>query len=187
MNNSIFVALCATALLSFAFETKAQDLSISTNVAGYANFGTLNMEASYGLSRHWSLNAGVKYNPFTFDSSKYGKMQNRQQLFAIGTRFWPWHIFSGWWLAGKVQYQEYNTGGIISAVTTEGDRFGGALTGGYTYMVNPHFNIEFGLGLWGGYEAFTEYECPVCGNITDKGKKFFLQPNDLVLSLSYVF
>lgn len=165
----------------------AQELCLSTNVLGYINLGTLNMEASYGMSRHWSLNAGVKYNPFSFDTQKKGNIRNKQQAYALGTRYWPWHIYSGWWVSGKIQFQEYNTGGIVSPITSEGNRYGGGIGGGYTYMLNTHLNLEIGLGVWSGYEAFVKYECPVCGSVVDKGEKIFVQPSDLILSLSYVF
>ena len=31
------------------------------------------------------------------------------------------------------------------------------------------------------------YECPVCGKITDNGKKTFFLPDDILLGLVYVF
>ena len=39
---------------------RAQELAVSTNVVDYANLGTLNLEASYGFDRHWTVNAGLK-------------------------------------------------------------------------------------------------------------------------------
>lgn len=186
MNKLRFIAALALCL-SGAGAVSAQELSLSTNVLGYVNLGTLNMEASYGMNRHWSLNAGVKYNPFTFDTEKKGNIRNKQQAYAVGARYWPWHIYSGWWISGKMQFQEYNMGGIVSPVTSEGNRYGGGIGGGYTYMLNPHLNLEMGLGLWSGYEAFTKYECPVCGSVIEKGDKLFVQPSDLILSFSYVF
>lgn len=179
--------MCVSAALLGAFGASAQEMALSTNLAGYANLGTMNLEASYAFARHWSVNAGMKFNPFSYDSKENIKMQNKQRLYSVGARFWPWHIYSGWWLAGKMQYQEFNTGGIVSKETSEGDRIGSGITGGYSYMLNPHFNFEFGVGLWAGYERFTRYECPVCGSVTDQGEKIFVLPNDLILSLTYVF
>ena len=88
----------------------AQELSLSTNVLGYAELGPMNMEASWGFDRHWSANLGLRYNPFTFPGREgiADRMQARQRTLALGGRYWPWHIHSGWWLAGKAQYQEYN-------------------------------------------------------------------------------
>ena len=167
----------------------AQEMSLSTNVLGYVNLGTMNMEASWGFSRHWTANIGLRYNPFTFPGREgvADRMQARQRTVAIGGRFWPWHIHSGWWLAGKAQYQEYNIGGLPDAETSEGDRIGGALTGGYTYMLTPSFNLEVGAGVWAGYETYTTYACPECGRVTGRGDRPFVLPNEILLGLVYVF
>ena len=162
----------------------AQELAVSTNVVDYANFGTVNVEASYGFARHWSAVAAAKYNPFSF---RDGELLSRQRLFALGARYWPWHIYSGWWVAGKAQYQEYNTGGIVSQDTSEGDRWGASLSGGFTYMLGRHFNLDFGAGLWAGYDRYVTYACPNCGRFTGSGEKFFLLPNDIIVALTYVF
>ena len=165
---------------------RAQELSVSTNLLDYADFATLNMEASFGVARHWSISALARYNPFTFGSGD-GTILQRQQSYALGTRWWPWHVFSGWWLSGKVQYQEFNEGGIQSRRTSQGDRFGTSLSAGYTYMLTRHLNLELGLGFWGGYEIYTVYSCQHCGSVVDGGEKFFLLPDDMTLGLSFVF
>ena len=54
-------------------------------------------------------------------------------------------------------------------------------------MLTPHLNLDFGLGLWGGYDRFVTYACPVCGLTEQKGERVFVLPNDLMLSLVYVF
>lgn len=180
------VVFCVALLLSAG--VRAQDFSLSTNLLGYLNLGTLNMEAACAFSRHWSATAGVKYNPFSFSSPRTGEqMQSRQQALALGARFWPWHIYSGWWVAGKLQAQEFNEGGIKDLMTSEGERYGGGLTAGYTYMLHPHLNLEIGFGAWTGWERFVNYACPVCGAVIDEGEKTFLKPNDIILSLTYVF
>ena len=183
MKKIVVIALCASFLPLCG---RAQDFSLSTNVVDYANMATVNLQLGMGISRHWSVDAGVKYNPFSFGKDEAMKL-HRQKLYSAGMRFWPWHIFSGWWLGGKLQYQEFNTGGITSVVTSQGDRYGGSLSGGYTYMISPHLNVEVGVGFWSGYEVFTSYACQKCGRIVDSGQKFFIKPNDLMLSLSFIF
>ena len=188
VNKTMKKLILLAALLLACGIAAAQEAALSTNVLGYVNLGTMNVEASYGVARHWSINLGMQYNPFTFDGNgEADTMQNRRQAYAIGARFWPWHIYSGWWMAGKMQYQEYNTGGITSPVTTEGDRLGAGLSGGYTYMLGRHFNFEVGVGLWTGYDIYTRYACPRCGRTIGKGEGIFVLPNDIMLSLSYVF
>lgn len=180
--------LAAAAFVLCSANASAQKFSISTDLLGYARLGTLNLDASYALARRWSLTAGVRYNPFTFKKGDPERQfQYRQQSYAVGMRLWPWHAWSGWWFAGKLRYQEYNKGGIISARTEEGDRFGAGLYAGYTHMLSPHFNLEFGAGLWSGLSAYRQYSCPVCGLTVGSGTKFFLLPDDVMISLVYVF
>ena len=169
-------------------EAGAQRFSISTDLLGYANLGTMNLDASYGINRRWSLTAGARYNPFTFrQGDPERQFQSRQISCSVGMRMWPWHTWSGWWFAGKLRYQEYSEGGIISRKTEEGDRFGGGLYSGYTHMLSPHLNLEFGVGIWGGLAAYRQYSCPVCGLTLSSGNKFFLRPDDVMISLVYVF
>jgi hypothetical protein len=134
------------------------------------------------------MTAGARYNPFTFRKGDPGRQfQCRQQSYSLGVRMWPWHIWSGWWFAAKLRYQEYNVGGISGPETREGDRAGIGLYSGYTYMISNHFNIEFGLGLWGGLDAYSRYDCPVCGIREDSGRKGFVLPDDVLIALVYVF
>ena len=167
---------------------KAQKYSLSTNLLECARLGTLNIDASYAIDRHWSLTAGARYNPFTYhkgDSEK--QFQARQQSYAVGARLWPWHIMSGWWFGAKTRWQEYNIGGIISPQTREGDRVGGGLYAGYAHMLAPFLNIEFGLGLWAGADIYRVYSCPSCGLTLDNGVKGFVLPDDITIALVYVF
>lgn len=164
----------------------AQEFALSTNMLDYANFGTINLQASYGVAQHWSVNACMKYNPFTYRKDTE-PVQNRQLSYAAGARYWPWHIYSGWWLSGAVRYQEYNSGGYGTPQTSEGDRFGGGFGAGYTYMLGPHFNLDFGLGFWAGYDIYTTYACQTCGRIVEDGGKYFIKPADITLALTYIF
>lgn len=182
MKKIIFVTLLFAASLSM----RAQDIAVSTNFIDYASLGTINLEASYGLAQHWSINAGVKYNPFSYNSSKESIRLKQRQIYA-GTRYWPWHIFSGWWMSGLVGYQEYNEGGLVSAQTSEGDRFGAGVGVGYTYMLSSHLNIDFGLGIWAGYDEYITYSCASCGRVLGEGGKFFFRPSNIMIALAYIF
>lgn len=181
---SVFAAL----FLMSALPAVAQKFSVSTNVLDYACLGTLNMDASYSLSRRWSLTLGMKYNPFTYNSGEPDRQfQYRQQSYSVGARLWPWHTLSGWWFASRLRYQEYNIGGIWSRETEEGDRVGVGLYSGYTHMLSKHFNIEFGLGFWSGMAFYNRYSCPLCGLTVQSGRKYFLLPDELMISIAYVF
>lgn len=184
----VFVILIVFMAMLSSMEAHAQRFSVSTNLLGYACLGTLNAEGAVSLSQKWSVVAGVRYNPFSFRKETPQKQfQLRQQSYCIGARLWPWHTWSGWWFSGKLRYQEYNFGGIVSSVTEEGDRFGAGVYTGYTHMLSPHLNIEFGIGMWGGADMYRRYSCQVCGETVGVGKRYFLFPDDIMISLVYVF
>lgn len=183
---NVFVS--AIMLLGTSLSAEAQKFSIATNVLDYARLGTMNVEGSYSLTRRWSLSVGARYNPFTFRSSDpQRQFQMRQHSYSLGARMWPWHTSSGWWFSGKARYQGYNTGGIVSRATREGDRVGAGLYAGYTYMMGPHFNLEFGLGAWAGLDWYDIYSCQVCGLTVDSGRSLFVLPDDIMLAVVYVF
>ena len=183
--------LLVTAVLLLISQSLMADsgrFAMSTNLLDYVRLGTLNVDASCAVSRHWSVLAGARYNPFTFNEGiPQRQFQYRQRSYSAGARWWMWHTWSGWWLAGKLRYQEYNVGGIVSERTEEGDRAGMGLYAGYTHMLTPHLNLEFGLGMWGGMSWYTTYSCPACGITVDGGRKWFARPDDVMASLVYVF
>lgn len=189
MRNSAWKCLCAAValLLGMSATASAQRFNISTNLLEYANLGTLNVDASVGVAKNWSVGAGVRYNPFSYSSEKRGVFYSRQQSYAVGARYWPWHINSGWWFGSKLRYQEYSRGGLRSDGAEEGDRYGVGIYAGYSYMLFPHFNMEFGLGMWGGGASYRQFSCPVCGVTEAEGGRMFILPDDILISLVYVF
>lgn len=180
--------LLTLSLLALCLSARAQQWAVQTNLMDYANYGTLNIEGGVALSQHWSANAVAKLNPFHF-KWKGEPLNARQQVLGAGVRYWPWHVYSGWWAGTRLQFQEYNRSNIKikERPTDEGDRLGIGLSGGYSYMLNPHLNVDVGIGVWGGWDRYTTYSCPVCGLVKDKGQRGFILPNDLLLALVYVF
>ena len=166
----------------------AQRWSISTNTIDWLALGTVNAEGGVAVGRRVTLHTGFKMNPWTFKGYDGDKQyQARQQTYYGGVRIWPWNIYSGWWFGGKVQYSEYNFGGIFSRKTEEGDAYGAGVAAGYTLMVHKHFNIDFGVGAWGGGKRYTVYSCPRCGEIREKGTKFFILPDSILIAITYIF
>ena len=188
----LFANIFYAVLLTLPLEVSAQDWSLSVNAADLANLATVNVDAGIAVDRHWTLNGGVKYNPWTFKRNENTRQfteqyQNRKLSVSAGARWWPWNVYSGWWIGSRVQYQAYNRGGLREKSTEEGDAFGLTFSGGYSMMLNKHINLDFGLGVWGGYTLYTRYSCPKCGEILDKGGKWFVLPNEVIVSLSFIF
>lgn len=183
-----FIALVITVLAClFSHSAFAQKVSLSTNAARWADFGSANLSASLALSQKVSLEAQGAYNPWIFRKDKPNQMQQKYTEASLGVRYWPWHVYSGWFIGAMARYIEYNVGGIKSPKTEEGDAYGGAFWGGYSLMITPGFNMEFGMGLTLGYKEYTTYSCPKCGRVLKEGDKFFVLPTDLTIGFSWVF
>ena len=189
----------------------AQTWAVAVNAADAIDLGTISVEGSAAVSQHWSLHAGAKVNPWTFNRHNTwnglfsepdpDQKQSRKQVYAVGARWWPWNVYSGWWVGGKAQYQEYNRGGLRLPIgvgndrigfgndggAEEGDAFGAALSGGYSLMLKEHWNLDFGLGVWGGWTKYRKYEYPENGKLIEQGHKWFFLPNEVILSIVYIF
>lgn len=154
----------------------APKFALGANLGGLLSGATVSVEASAGVSRHLSIDAVARYNPW-FEAS-------RQRSVAFGTRWWPWYVYSGWWVSGKARYQEFNT---VEELSTEGDRYGGSLSVGYSRLLGKHFNLDVGFGMWGGYESYSVYECETCGSIREQGENYFLRADEFIIALTYIF
>ena len=166
----------------------AQHVSISTNALQWANLGTVNANAGLSVARHFSLEAGARYNPFTFHKSSGMMLRNKQTTAYAGVRWWPWYVFSGWWISGRGQYSRFSDTGIWRYALNEGTGVGLVLSGGYTWMVSKKINIEFSIGGWAGrYLDHKLYHCPSCMEIRESGPKNFIAPDDVSVSFMYMF
>ena len=86
MKHPVLTALC---LLFLAAPLSAQSLSLSTNLLDWANLGTVNMQAGLSVSRHLTLHAGGRYNPWRFGAMEKGSaFQNRARNVSFGGRYW---------------------------------------------------------------------------------------------------
>ena len=161
--------------------------AVTQNLANYVFRGTVNAELQFSVHRNWTVGLGARYNNWTWRARQDNQFEQRQQTYYIGARWWPWYTYSGWWVGGRFQYQEYNRGGVIRQETEEGDAVGLSIGAGYSVHVNRWLNIDFGLYGWGGATKYVTYACPYCGRKTGEGMKAFFLPDDMVVSLMFIF
>ena len=159
---------------------------VSSNAADYANMATLNAEIGASLNTRLSLYFGAKYNPFQFGSGNDVK-RNKQCAFNAGVRIWPWRTFSGWFFSAGAGFLRFNRSNYLGNETREGDFYGIQAGAGYAYMISRHLNLDFGVGFMLGPCRYTKYSCPHCGKVLDKGKRIHLEPNNVLVQLSYLF
>lgn len=175
------------ALTAAAGSARAQRLSAGINAVDGLSLATLEAEGSLSVSRYITLHLGGKVNPWTFRQGdperqfemRYGSLWGE-------VRWWPWHVYSGWWASAQGRYMIYNIGGIVSKTTEEGQAYGAGLSGGYGVMLNEHWNLDLGLGAWAGYKDYRVFRCPVCGRKLEEGGKGFILP-DVRVVIQYIF
>ncbi len=178
----LLVSLCLLTI-----PCRAQRFSVGTNAADWMSLGTINAEASVAVSQHVSLHVGAELNPWTWrPESQDTQFQARHMSYWGGVRWWPWHVYSGWWAGADGRYSIYNEGGIFRRETEEGRAWGGGLYGGYSIMLSESWNLDLGLGAWGGWKEYTTYACPRCGVIKDEGAKVFVVP-DARIAIQLIF
>ena len=175
------------ALLTGSLSAHAQRYTLGTNAVDWLSLGTINAEASVAVGRRMSLHAGAELNPWTYHAGDPEKqMQMRQNSWWGGLRYWPWHVYSGWWFGADVRYSVYNGGGVLQRESEEGDAYGMGLYGGYSVMISRLWNLDLGLGAWGGWKKYTRYVCPMCGVTTEQGQKPFWIP-DARIAVQFIF
>jgi hypothetical protein len=176
-------------LLGLCLAANAQTISIGTNAVDWVNLGTANIEIGLSVGQHFSVVTGGRYNPWSFNSQRHEvPMHNNVKVAYAGVRYWPWYVFSGWWVGLKGQYEQFMQGGFWRPMLEEGTAVGGALSGGYTWMLHKHLNLEFGLGLAAGrYTDYSRYQCSDCVDLITTGPRNFLKFDDLVIAIVYVF
>jgi hypothetical protein len=180
----------ALLLMCISHVAGAQNWAVSTNALSWINIGTINAEASLSVSQHVSLNAGFTANPWQMNTPTYVNLKNRQYGGYVGMKYWPWHVYSEWWVGVKAQYKNFEQVGLLSPNLMQGDAVGAGLSAGYTFMISNHFNIDLGMGLWGGrllrYREF-EGNVAVESKLVDVGPRNFTYLDNVIVALVYIF
>lgn len=188
------------AALLTCFSAPAQSFSVSTNLGRWAMLGTMNIEGGYAFSQHLSAHLNVAVNPFTFRAAEADQsyedvmsdathpFQYKRESVGASIRWWPWHVFSGWWLRAKLQYMSYDIGGMESRQRHVGDAFGAGLGVGYSIMLGKEWNIDIGVAGWGGFRSKDVYESINTRNKPlEKVNGGFLWPEEVIIAITHIF
>ena len=181
------LVLCWVFFISFSNSLLAQKVYLSTNLLDCANFGTINTEIGLAVSKHFSVYAQGRYNPFEYKFKGDRQVNNRKISVGLGSKYWLWHTYSGCFLMGQVSWKKYNSGGLFSRSTYEGSALGITVGAGYALMLAPRWNVDFAAGVMVGYADYIKYDCPVCGKITGGKRGFIVAPDNFQVQLSYLF
>jgi hypothetical protein len=168
----------------------AQNCAVSTNALGWMSLGTINAEGSISVHKNITLNAGFVANPWQMNTPTYVNLKNRQYGGHIGMKYWPWHSYSEWWVGAKIQYKNFEQLGLLSPNLMQGDVIGAGLSGGYAFLISNNFNIDVGVGVWGGrLVRYREFDGPLelQSRLIDVGPRNFVFLDNVMISLVYIF
>ena len=157
--------------------------SISTNIPTWLLLGTANADIHYKAASRWSLQAGVKYNPFTYAPGGERQTHLRQLTPSLGARYWLDEAGSGWVLGAKLLASEYSVSYPRRGRYFDGDLAGAAVSAGYDFPLDGRWSLTFGAGAALAYHRTTFYGGPVCGRIVDRRKGLALFPSNIMVSL----
>ena len=151
----------------------------------YDAAATPNLQLEFRLAEHWTLMAGVGFNPFPRDDKKFPKW--RHVLVELAPRYWFCGAFTRDFVSLNVGYSHYNVAGgtypigwMYKDVQTnrfQGDAllFGGSY--GWMFPLTKHFSIELEGGVDGGVTWYDQFTCVHCGKqLAEKQKKWFAVP-----------
>lgn len=189
--NRVMIALLLIGIAGSAqAQTDRYKWAVSTNTLSWASLGTINFQGAVGMSQHISLEAGAAVNPWMANTSTSVEMKNQQYGGYIGAKYWPWYVYSGWWIGAKVQYKNFEQVGILTSGLVRGDALGAGVSAGYSFMIGPHFNLDCGLGVWGGsminYEKYDKKN-EKGAKLLESGSKGFFFIDNIVLAIIYIF
>lgn len=190
-NTNIYRCMAtALVLMCISHAAQAHRWGVSTNVLSWANLGTINAEGAVSMSQHFTLNAGCAVNPWKSNTPTNVELMNRQYGGYIGAKYWPWHVYSEWWIGAKIQYKNFEQVGLLSSNFTKGQALGAGISAGYSFMISSHFNFDIGLGIWGG--QLIEYKkykgkTDVGTKLLEDGPKGFIFLDNVIASFVYIF
>lgn len=170
--------LCA--FLCFGGNGNAQNVALKTN-ALYWGATTPNASVEIGLSRKFTTDWQLAYNPWTFRDDR--KM--RFWLVQPELRYWFCESFEGHFVGIHLHGAQYYGG--FSDKRYDGYLAGGGVTYGYNWILSSHWNLEALIGagyarLW--YKESPRIPCSKCHE--DKTKNYW-GLTKLAVSVSYIF
>ena len=136
----------------------------------FRNTAANDQEGLYSVSRHWTLDALLKYGLFN------GGTYDQRERYAVGARWWPWYTYSGLWVRGLAQTENYARSGVPVFQDGKGQAWGVSLSAGYSLMLLKWLNLDLGAGLWGGRRGLPGAQ-----------QDWFAEPEMITVGLMFVF
>lgn len=169
---------------------QAQDIAVKTNMA-YWMTTTPNLGVEFALSKKSTFGIEGGINPFSFSDNKTFKHWLVQPEY----RWWFCEAFNGHFLGIHAHGAQFNVGGwgipigrldVFKDARYEGYLFGGGISYGYQWVLNPRWNFEASIGAGYAHILYDKYPCKNCGTKLDKGSYNYWGITRVELSFIYL-
>ena len=175
----------AVATDSLANDTVRHAIAALKNNLLYDAIATMNLHTEFRLDEHWTLEAGVGFNPFPLDDKKFPKW--RHVYVDIAPRYWFCQAFTRDFVSANIGYAHYNVAGSVYPVgwmykDVKTNRFQGdallfGASYGWVFPITPFFSIELEGGVDAGVTWYDQFTCVHCGKqLAEKQKAWFALP-----------
>lgn len=134
----ITAAICSLLCIPAA---NAQKIAVKTNLLEWAALGTINAGAEYAFTEHWTLEADIVWNPWTYSRQRSAECWGVQ---AEG-RYWLCQSFFGHYFGLHAQYGNYDCG--MWKYRYDGWLAGAGISYGYALPIAKRWRIDFNLGV----------------------------------------
>lgn len=178
----LFILGCLTS------EGKAQKIAVKSNLL-YDATTTMNLGLEFGLSRKWTLDIPVNYNPWKPDNGR----RLRHWGIQPELRYWFCESFNRTFVGLHAHYADLNVGGLPGIFSEnmqknryQGHLYGAGLSVGHSWILKKRWSIEASIGLGYARIEYEKYPCAECGSkLKDTGRNYF-GPTKAALSIIYL-
>jgi len=181
MKKRFFTAFLVSMLASFG-GVSAQYSAVRVNALALAT-GSLNAGIDVAVSRRWSVEGFLLWNPIKADA-----FRSQVQAFSAGVRRWRFEPHTGFFVGIHSTTAFYDVGG--KTAHRKGWMTGAGASCGYSWLLSNRWNItaEAGLGCFYMKEKKQEYNTSVWEDLRIYHfRRFVLAPSRAEISFSYLF
>lgn len=187
--------LITLAAVLMTLSANASDWVVETNVIPWID-GAPNLTLNYAVAPQHTVSLGGGFRPWPLGE----RNEDHIKRYAYGNaayRYWFCQKYDGWFVGGQINGGQYNLGGVklpfgVKYVATdhrvEGWVVGGGVIGGFGLPISKHWNAQFEIGIGYEYFDYKKFRSPMkCDPLYEKKHDHYFGPNDLSISLQYVF
>ncbi|NDV65566.1 DUF3575 domain-containing protein [Bacteroides sp. 224] len=146
---------------------------------------SLNVGVEYRISKRYSIDLDVSYNPWSFDEKKFKHILVQPEF-----RVWLCEPFYGHFWGFHPTWSYFNVGGLrlgaLKEHRYEGQLYGGGFSYGYQWYLSPRWNIEASIGLGYLYIDYDRYIFGECGDFEKTKNKHYIGPTRATVSFVYI-